>query len=106
MKEYTPETDALGRELLPPDVTDNNRIYVLGRLPNVQYPIWTNHDEDVAIAQEYEKMVEDIGYIQNHFERLGVPLGESQGNTIHGFFDAFSQSDFETMNQYGTASCV
>ncbi len=107
MKEYTPETDMFGRELLHPDVTDSNRIYVLGRPTDVQYPIWTDHDdEDVAIAQEYEMMAQDIGYIQNHFERLETPLGESQGNTIYGFFEAFSQSDFETMKQYCTASCV
>ena len=52
-------------------MNENGYVYVLGRPTDVQYPIWTDHDEeDFKIVAEYKEMLKDIEYIGNSIEPI------------------------------------
>lgn len=86
--------------------------YVLGRPTDVQYPIWTDHDEeDIAIAAEYETMALEIGAIAGSIREIVhfIPQGSENKmpeTVVAEFFKAFSRQDFETMKSYCTEECV
>lgn len=70
------EQDKTQEEILLPGnreiiMNENGYVYVLGRPTDVQYPIWTDHDEeDFKIASEYEEMLKDMEYIGDSIEPI------------------------------------
>ena len=86
--------------------------YVLGRPTDVQYPIWTDRDEDdIAIAAEYEKMAQEIDVIGGSIReivRFTPPdsVNKTPEAAVTAFFEAFSRQDFATMKSYCTEECI